>query len=256
MSNQAFLVAPEALADTAEGAVVVLDGDEGHHAVTVKRIRAGEAIDLVDGRGRRAEATVTSTAKRSLEARVDRIGDEPAPGCRIVLVQALAKGDRDLQAVEAAVELGAGGVVPWQAERCVVRWQGDKAAKGRQKWEATVRSAVKQSRRAWVPDVEAAMSTRALSEWIRHDGGARLVLVMHEDAAEPLGERVRAAVAAEPDLHEIVLIVGPEGGISENEVEQLREAGAKPVVLGRHVLRSGTAGPAGIVLARHLTGWF
>lgn len=253
MSNQAFLVAPEVLAGAPTGAVVVLDGDEGHHAVTVKRIRAGETIDLVDGRGRRAEATVASTAKRSLEARVDRVVDEPAAGCRIVLVQALAKGDRDLQAVEAAVELGAAGIVPWQADRCVVRWQGEKAAKGRQKWESTVRAAVKQSRRAWLPEVLAPVSTRELADWIRDDDVARLVLVLHEDAAEPLGERVRAAVGDGPGPAEIVLIVGPEGGISEDEVGRLRDAGARPVVLGSHVLRSGTAGPAGIVLARHLT---
>ncbi|MCO1340249.1 16S rRNA (uracil(1498)-N(3))-methyltransferase [Kocuria polaris] len=254
MSNQAFLVDPETLAEAAEGAVVVLDGDEGHHAVTVKRIRAGESIDLVDGCGRRASATVASTAKRSLEARINRVDDEPASGCRIVLVQALAKGDRDLQAVEAAVELGAAGVVPWQADRCVVRWQGEKAAKGRQKWESTVRAAVKQSRRAWLPEVLAPVSTRELAEMIRNDDGGRLVLVMHEEAAEPLSERVRSAVAEGPALAEIILIVGPEGGISEDEIARLRAAGARPVVLGNHVLRSGTAGPAGIILARHLTG--
>ncbi|WP_309079778.1 16S rRNA (uracil(1498)-N(3))-methyltransferase [Zhihengliuella sp.] len=272
MSNQAFLAADGQLDGVEPGSLVTVDGDEGHHAVTVKRVRPGEGLDLLGGRGRRAAVTVADVAKRSFTARVDRIVDEPGPGTRVVLVQALAKGDRDLQAVEAAVELGVSAVVPWQAERCVVRWGGEKTAKGRQKWESTVRSAVKQSRRAWIPEVGVPSTTAQLAATIGDpsvsgplqsadphgpSGSPRLVLVLHEAAAEPLTARVRAALQdleAGSSLGEVWLLVGPEGGISEPEIETLRAAGALPAVLGRHVLRSGTAGPAALVLTRHLVG--
>ncbi|GAA3694652.1 16S rRNA (uracil(1498)-N(3))-methyltransferase [Zhihengliuella alba] len=275
MSNQAFLAAEGQLDDVAPGSLVSVDGDEGHHAVTVKRVRAGEQLDLLGGRGRRAVVTVVDVAKRSFTARVDSLVDEPAPATRVVLVQALAKGDRDLHAVESAVELGVSAVVPWQAERCVVRWSGEKAAKGRHKWQATVRSAVKQSRRAWSPSVGAPSTTAQLAaafadptqpgplgergpdEGASEERPERLALVLHEAAAEPLAERVRTALdglGAARSLDEVWLLVGPEGGISERELESLRAAGAWPVALGRHVLRSGTAGPAALVLARHLVG--
>ncbi|MBG6083356.1 16S rRNA (uracil(1498)-N(3))-methyltransferase [Zhihengliuella flava] len=253
MSNQAFVIEPAVADHAAVGDVVALSGDEGHHAVTVKRVRAGERIDLMDGRGRRLVTTVETVSKRHLEARVEQVMDEPRPARRVTLIQALAKGDRDTQAVEAAVELGVSRVVPWQAERCVVRWSGDKAQKGRSKWAATVRAAVKQSRRAYEPDVDAAVTTTELSAWIAADA-ARAVLVLHEAATQPLAEAVTDLMADQPDLTELGLVVGPEGGISPAELEQLTRAGARPVLLGQHVLRAGTAGPAGVVLVRHLVG--
>lgn len=252
MSNQAFFIDPSVAAHAAAGDVVVLDGEEGHHAATVKRVRAGESIDLVDGQGLRLVTTVDNVAKRHLTARVESVLEESAPALTITLVQALAKGDRDTQAVEAAVELGIGRVVPWQAERCVVRWSGEKAAKGRAKWMATVRAAVKQSRRAHEPEVLEAMTTAQLVMWAAHDG--RAVLVMHEAAETALGDAVTAVLARQPDVEEIALVVGPEGGISEAELEQFNASGATLVLLGHHVLRAGTAGPAGVVLVRHVAG--
>ncbi|MET1034862.1 MAG: 16S rRNA (uracil(1498)-N(3))-methyltransferase [Arthrobacter sp.] len=265
MSNQAFLTLPETLAEAAPGDTVELDGPEGRHAVAVKRIRVGEAVDLLDGDGRRAVCVVTETDKASLRARIERIDVEPAPRVLAVLVQALAKGDRDLQAVESAVELGIDRVIPWQAERCVVRWGADKAERGRAKWEATVRAAVKQSRRARTPRVESVAGTPQLAELASpatDDAGLaarRLVVVLHEEAASPLAEVVGDwldAGAADPGgaAGEVFLVVGPEGGIAPAEIEALRAAGAATASLGSNVLRASTAGPAALVLVRHLVG--
>ncbi|MFB0834319.1 16S rRNA (uracil(1498)-N(3))-methyltransferase [Arthrobacter halodurans] len=265
MSNQAFLTPPETLAAAVPGDTVELDGPEGRHAVAVKRIRVGEAVDLLDGEGRRAVCVVTETGKASLRARIERIDVEAAPRVLTVLVQALAKGDRDLQAVESAVELGIDRVLPWQAERCVVRWAADKADKGRAKWEATVRAAVKQSRRARTPRVEPVAGTPQLAALARpaaDDAGPaarRLVVVLHEEAASPLAEVVGDWLEASPadpggPVGEVFLVVGPEGGIAPAEIESLRAAGAATASLGSNVLRASTAGPAALVLVRHLAG--
>lgn len=258
MSNQAFRVDPAALVGAAPGDTVPLDGPEGHHAVSVKRVREGERIDLVDGDGRRAVCVVTSTAKGSLEAKIEGLELAPPPGLRTVLVQALAKGDRDLQAVESAVELGIDHVVPWQAERCVVRWSADKAAKGRAKWEATVRAAVKQSRRSREPSVGETVGTAQLAA-LAADGtapepGRRLMVVLHEEAASPLSRVVAEWLAEGPKPAEILLVVGPEGGIAPGEIDKLVAAGATTASLGTNVLRASTAGPAALVLVRHLAG--
>ncbi|WP_372699225.1 16S rRNA (uracil(1498)-N(3))-methyltransferase [Arthrobacter sp. JSM 101049] len=267
MSNQAFLLDDGLPAGTAPGDVVVLDGAEGHHAVTVKRVRTGEAIDLLDGRGTRAGCTVQSTGKACLTARVDRITHDPAPALRLVLVQALAKGDRDLQAVEAAVELGVDEVIPWQADRSVVRWPEAKAEKGRAKWAATVRAAVKQSRRTRLPEVHGVLTTGQLAARLDRaagEGARQLPLILHEQATEPLSAVVRdflhdggsgaGTAGQDAGVPAILLIVGPEGGIADPEVERLAAAGARTALLGHHVLRASTAGPAALVLARHLAG--
>ncbi|MGG5751548.1 16S rRNA (uracil(1498)-N(3))-methyltransferase [Zafaria sp. Z1313] len=261
MSNQAFLVDAGTLDESAPGSLVDLTGDEGRHAVAVKRVRAGEEIDLVDGSGTRASCRVVSTGQSVLTAEVLAVGTEEPPAVRTVLVQALAKGDRDLQAVESAVEIGVDAVIPWQAERCVVRWSGEKAAKGRAKWAATVRAAVKQSRRAWAPGVSGAATTAQLASLLEQgpadDGGAgpraRLAIVLHEEADAPLAELVSHWVAGAPaGAKEVMLFVGPEGGIGDREVERLVSAGAVTASLGRNVLRASTAGPVGLVLVRHL----
>lgn len=267
MSNQAFLLDDGLPAAAAPGEQLVLEGTEGHHAVTVKRVRSGEQIDLLDGAGSRASCTVLSTDKSSLTARVDRLEHEDAPALQTVLIQALSKGDRDLQAVEAAVELGIDAVIPWQADRSVVRWPAAKAEKGRQKWAATVRSALKQSRRTRLPEVAGVVTTTQLAGQLARTGAAgapQLAIILHEEATEPLSAVVRSfiddhggpGIAGETTdaRPSILLIVGPEGGISAAEIERLVSAGARTALLGRNVLRASTAGPAALVLTRHLAG--
>ncbi|HEU4756862.1 MAG TPA: 16S rRNA (uracil(1498)-N(3))-methyltransferase, partial [Agromyces sp.] len=179
------------------------------------------------------------------ELRVDAVRDEPEPAPRLTLVQALAKGDRDELAVQAATELGIDRVVPWAASRSVSRWDGPKAEKGRARWASIVREAVKQSIRARIPQVEPLASTRELPA--RLEGERMLLLV--PGAETPLS-------AIRPDGRDLALVVGPEGGMDPAEIERLREAGAEPVRLGEAVLRTSTAGPAAIaVLSVALGRW-
>jgi 16S rRNA (uracil1498-N3)-methyltransferase len=230
----------------AVGGTFALTGAEGRHAATVRRIGVGEQLDVVDGRGTRLGCVVTAVAAGELRLQVQDSRFEPAPDPQLVLVQALAKGDRDELAIAAATELGVDAIVPWQAARCIVAWRGERAAKGQAKWQLTVREAAKQARRAWVPPVAAAVGQPQLVELIR-DGAATLVL--HESATTALAD-VRL-----PASGRVLLVVGPEGGITESELTELAAAGAVPVRLGPHVLRSSTAGPAAVAAVSAAYRW-
>ncbi len=211
-----------------------LVGDEGRHAATVLRLRAGERLILTDGRGARAPATVTATGRGTLTVTVVPATIDPAPAVRVTLVQALAKGDRSELSVDLATEAGVDEIIPWQAQRCVARWTGspDKAERGRAKWESTARAAAKQSRRSRVPVIRPLASTDDVVSAMR---AADLTLVLQEDGAVPL-----PAVQL-PAAGELWLIVGPEGGLSPGELDRFTAAGARAVRLGPEVLRTSTA---------------
>jgi 16S rRNA (uracil1498-N3)-methyltransferase len=231
------------LSSVAPGATVELSGDEARHAVTVSRVRTGERIAIGDGRGIRVHGVVTSTGPRELTLEADEVVVEEPPATRITLVQALAKGDRDELAVQAATELGVDAIVPWAASRSVSRWEGPKAEKGRQRWAAIVREAVKQSIRSWLPPVASVTSTDALPAAL---GGCRMLLL------EPTA--TTALTELRPDGRDLALVVGPEGGIAPAELEALVAAGAEPVRLGASVLRTSTAGPAAIAVLNATLG--
>jgi 16S rRNA (uracil1498-N3)-methyltransferase len=237
------------LSGYAPGSVYVLDGAEGRHAGVVQRRGPGERIDVVDGAGVRLRTVVESVEGAEVHLRVEQVDVEPAPAVVVTLVQALAKGDRDEMAVEAATELGADAIIPWQAERSVVVWRGDRAAKSRARWVSTVRAATKQARRCRIPSVDMPLTTKQLAARAREvvaAGGT--VVVLHEEATSPL------AAAPLPDAGELLVVVGPEGGISEGEVALLAEAGAVTARLGPHVLRTSTAGPVAIALLSERLG--
>jgi len=237
------------------GSTFVLEGAEARHAVTVKRLAVGEAVDIADGAGKRLTGTVTAVAPGELTLECRDLVDEPRPGARLVLVQALAKGDRDELAAETATELGIDAVIPWQAERSIVRWKAERAAKAHAKWQSVVTAAAKQARRAWIPEVRGAVDGAGLQAAV---AAADLAVILHEDAVRPLRAVLEAwlATAAPVDSgpREVLLIVGPEGGISPREVTRLCDAGAVTALLGNHVLRSSTAGPAATVLASDILG--
>lgn len=253
----AFLILDDALARSGTGAALTLDGDEGRHAAKVARIGAGERILLTDAAGRQVLAEVTAARKESLE--LELLEDPSAPVQRrplLTLVQALATGGRDEQAVESATELGVDRVVPWIARRSVSVWRGDKLVKGRARWTGTVRAAVKQCRRPGIPAVDAPVTTRELVADLRERSAAgTLVLVLHEQESVGLMELTdELRAASEHGVEEIVVIVGPEGGIAPEELDALREAGARSVLLGPEVLRSSTAGPAALAVLSGLLG--
>ena len=252
-----FLILDEALAAAREGDQLELAGDEGRHAAKVARIGVGEQLLLTDAPGRQVLAEVTGARKEALDL---RLLADPSPAVhrlpRLALVQALATGGRDEQAVESATELGVDRIVPWIAKRSVSVWRGEKLAKGRAKWEGTARAAVKQCRRPGIPAVDAPLTTSALVEDLRaRAADGTLVLVLHEQESVgvmSLAEELRGA--SEAGVEEIVVVVGPEGGIDESELAALREAGARTVLLGPEVLRSSTAGPAAIAVLSALVG--
>jgi 16S rRNA (uracil1498-N3)-methyltransferase len=249
-----YLVPVSSLDGLGVGAVLVLSGPEGRHAATVRRARPGEPVDVADGAGTVVRGVVDVVARDQVSVRVEAVQHEPQRQPRLVLVQALAKGGRDELAVETATELGVDGVVPWQASRCVVVWSGERGERSRRRWEDTVRAAVKQSRRTWLPPVEPVVTTASLAArlaGVARSGG--LGLVLHEDA----GQLLTAQPLPPPgQVGEVLVAVGPEGGISEPELVDLIAAGAHAVRLGPHVLRSSSAGAAALaVLSARLRRW-
>ncbi len=253
MSNHSFVIDPQQAQTAAVGDSLELTGPEAHHAVAVKRTRAGEQLDLLDGNGLRLVVEVVSADSALLAVRVLEVLQEAPPAHPVTLVQALSKGDRDLQAVESAVELGVFSVRPWQADRSIVRWNAGKVDKAMAKWRSLVRAAQKQSRRSFEPAVLDPMGTKALVQQVRsHVQAGDLVLVLHEQAEQSVAEVCSAWIDGAAEGAGVVLIVGPEGGISDAELDALQQAGAQAGLLGRHVLRASTAGPAALVLVRHL----
>ena len=229
----------------APGDVVVLTGAEAHHAASVRRVRVGEEVTVGDGRGAWLTGRCEAVAPREVVVRIEGRTDAAPPQPRVVLVQALAKGDRDELAVQAATELGIDEIVPWQASRSVSRWDAAKAEKGRARWAAIVREAAKQAHRAWIPDVSPLVTTRELVR--RAEASRTLVL-------EPTGTtRLTEADLAGGD-RDVLLIVGPEGGIADDELAALGDAGAQIVRLGESVLRTSTAGPAALAVVSAALG--
>ncbi len=229
--------------DAEPGELVRLTGSEAHHAVAVRRVRPGEEVTVGDGHGAWLVGLIDSAQPKQVVIRITARTDLPAPRPRVALVQALAKGDRDELAVQAATELGVDEVVPWQAARSVSRWDAAKAVKGRGRWAAIVREAAKQAHRAWLPDVTEVVTTAELSA----RAAAARVLVL-EPAAD------RRLTTLELDGRDVLLVVGPEGGIAPEELAMLQDAGAELVRLGDTVLRTSTAGPAALALVNAALG--
>ncbi|MFF2525499.1 16S rRNA (uracil(1498)-N(3))-methyltransferase [Streptomyces liangshanensis] len=227
----------------------VLDGPEGRHAVAVKRLHAGEDVVLTDGRGRWADAVVLGTeGKDRLIVQLDAYAEEPPESPHITVVQALPKGDRGEVAVETMTETGVDAVVPWSASRCVTRWNGERGAKALAKWRSTARESGKQSRRVRFPEVADAMTTKQVAALL---ATADFAAVLHEDR-----EAASAALASAdlPREGSVVLVVGPEGGVSPEELAAFAAVGAQPYRLGRSVLRTSTAGTAAVAVVMSRTG--
>ena len=246
MTLPLHLLAPAALEGRSVDDVVVLDGPEGRHAATVRRTRVGEHLLLTDGSGLRVEGEVVAVGAGTLDVRVVSVDTDPEPSPRFVLVQALAKNDRDDQAVEAATECGVDEVVPWQASRSVVQWRGERAEKARRKWDAVLVAATKQSRRTRRPVLAPTATTGDLVERVRRSTAC---YVLHEAATIPLAQVVLPATG------DVLVVVGPEGGIAPDELEALSAAGATAVRLGSTVLRSSSAGPAALAVLSAASRW-
>jgi 16S rRNA (uracil1498-N3)-methyltransferase len=225
---------------------VVVDGVEGRHAATVTRLGPGEPVVLVDGRGRRGSGVVAAADRDVLTVEVSSVVDVPPPAPRFVVVQALAKGDRGELAVETMTEVGVDVVVPWAASRCVTRWRDARGAKALSRWRTSSHSAAKQSRREWFPDVTELATTADVSALL---SAAALGVVLHESATRPL------ASVQLPGSGDVVLVVGPEGGVSDQELAAFAQAGAATYRLGETVLRTSTAGTAALAVLSAGARW-
>ncbi len=222
---------------------VVVDGAEGRHGAVVRRLRAGEGVRLTDGCGNVADAKVSAVNGPSLTVEVITREIIATPQPRIAVVQALPKGEHADLAVSLLTQVGVDEIIPWSAERCVVRWSGDRVERGLAKWRATAHESAKQSRRVWWPQVSDLMNTTEVCERV---SSAALVVVLHETAEDRLAE------IAPPESGDVVLIVGPEGGISEAELDRFAAEGAKQMQVGPTVMRTSSAGAiaAAVLLSR------
>jgi 16S rRNA (uracil1498-N3)-methyltransferase len=224
---------------------IVLDGPEGRHAATVRRLRVQERVDLTDGAGRVAECVVTEVRKDTLRLAVSRRYEVPAATPRLVVVQGLPKGDRGELAVEMMTEVGVDVIVPWAAARSVTQWKGERAGKALARWRSAAREAGKQARRFHLPEVTEPVGTARVAALL---GEAALAIVLHEEAQGALsGVRL-------PADGDIVLVVGPEGGVTGEEIERFSAAGAALALLGPTVLRTSTAGVAAAAMLQAGTG--
>ncbi len=225
----------------------MLDGDEGRHAARVRRIGAGELVSLTDGRGGVATCRVTAVAGATLSLAVQSRSFTPPPAPRLVVVQALAKGDRGERAVELMTELGVDEIVPWSASRSVAQWRGERGERSRERWAATALAAAKQAHRAWLPAVAPPTDSAAVAARLR-SASAALVL-------DHLAEKSWSSVELPAD-GDVVVVVGPEGGIDLDELALFSAAGAVAGRLGPTVLRTSTAGAAALaVLSAQLGRW-
>jgi 16S rRNA (uracil1498-N3)-methyltransferase len=236
---------PVFLADRAalDSDVVVLSGAEGRHAATVRRLRPGERADVADGAGLVAECVVTGHGAAGLELTVKARHEVPRPDPAITVVQAIPKGDRGELAVEEMTEVGVDRIVPWAAARSVPVWQGARGERSLAKWRMTAREAAKQSRRAWIPEVTGVASAVQAAQLA---GQAACAIVLEPGAAISLGH------LSLPEAGDLLVVVGPEGGITDEEAAAFRAAGATACRLGPNVLRTSTAGTvaAAILLTR------
>jgi 16S rRNA (uracil1498-N3)-methyltransferase len=233
----------ESLAGVQPGDEITVEGDEAHHAVAVRRLRVEEPLVLTDGRGTTVHGTVAGTGRRHMSVRVGRVQTVTEPTPRVTVVQALPKGDRGELAVEVLTEVGAATIVPWAAARSVVVWRGERADKAVARWRSTAREAAKQARRVWFPEVTGLASTADVASLVAK---TMVAVVLHDGAVEPL------AHVTVPDDATVLVVVGPEGGLTDDELEAFRTAGASVVRLGGEVLRTSTAGVAAVaaLLAR------
>ncbi|GGB41046.1 ribosomal RNA small subunit methyltransferase E [Flexivirga endophytica] len=245
MTARLFFAAAGALDGSGPGDTVTVTGDEARHAVVVSRLEVGETVQVADGSGRVAEGEIVAAARDRMAVQIVSLRESNQPTTRFVLMQALAKGGRDEQAVEAATELGVDAVIPWQADRSIVQWRGDKAGKAHRKWEALTLAASKQSRRATVPGIEPLVTSRTAPARLQE---ADAVVILHEDAEASVGE-------FDIPAGEVVVVVGPEGGISPDELGAFEAVGGRAIRLGPTVLRASNAGPTALAVLLARARW-
>ncbi|MDR2973691.1 MAG: 16S rRNA (uracil(1498)-N(3))-methyltransferase [Propionibacteriaceae bacterium] len=240
--SDGFFVADVPL-DVAAGSRVQITDREAHHAAVVRRLKVGEAVTVTAGDGRGVIGAVASIDPGLVEVEVEQVVEEPLRRPAITVVQALPKNDRAELAVDLMTEVGVDRIVPWQAARSIVKWQAERAETSRAKWETAAREASKQARRFSFPVIDPIATTSAVAELVRTCATS---LIMHEKESRPLSTLPLAGV------EQCLIIIGPEGGLTDQEVELFEACGGQTYSLGSTVLRAATAGCVAIAQVRAL----
>jgi len=228
--------------DLGSAPTVVVEGDEAHHAIKVVRVNVGEELLLADGSGAWVRGVVTEISKKSFTLTVAERGIAEPQTPEIIVIQALMKSDRAKEAIELLTVAGASTIIPWQSDRSIAKWQPDLG----EKWLSTAIATAKQSRRLTLPEIEGPITTAQIA---KRFGGDSNLIVLHEAGTTKLSQ-VTQSLNAGP----IILVVGPEGGISGEELGDFGVAGASIVVLGNEVFRAAHAGFAAVAAISALTG--
>jgi 16S rRNA (uracil1498-N3)-methyltransferase len=222
---------------------LTLTGNAGKHAASSLRLRVGEQVTFTDGVGNSAIGTVAELiSKTEVSFKLSEYKSTPQPIPKISVLQALPKGDGALAAVELMVEVGVDEIYPWQASRSVVQWDAEKQISGVKKWQVTADAAAAQARRVWFPTVKPVV-TNLIQLAAKFDQ----IIVMHESAVKPIPKSIS---------NNVLIVIGPEGSITDAERAQLQEIGGIEARMGESILRSRHAGiaAAAAVLAQS-TRW-
>lgn len=227
---------------------VLLDASASSHAIRSQRLAVDDAVLIADGAGTLARGIIRVADSQATDVLVESVQHESAPRVHLNLVQALAKGDRDLLAVEMATELGVDSVTPWQAQRSIVRLRPERLAKFRAKWQAKLQAAAQQARRARIPVLHDHVVATDLAQ-LHNPAAGEYVVVLHEDATGTIQHIIDTL---EPSVTMLHLVVGPEGGVSGDELQAVLAAGGDAIKIGANVMRSSTAGPVAVALCNQL----
>lgn len=224
------------------GATQEISGDEAHHAVSVMRLTVGEKIKIADGSGNWVSGTITEVGKKNLKIEIADRGRIDFVKPELIVVQAVTKSDRTKELLELLTVAGADQIIPWQAERCISKWQDDSAAK----WQVSIKEAAKQARRVKLPALSDAVSTNQLVKLFNTKDKA---IILHESATNKISE-----INLSNEMERIFIVIGPEGGITDAEITQLASVGAVTARMGDLVLRSAHAGFAALAAIQSRIG--
>jgi len=215
---------------TTVGGLYEFANDDANHAIRVLRMQTGVEFMLSDGQGSWSQVVATEVKKKSMQVRVIDSGFQQPLATTITVVQALPKGDRAKEAIELLTEAGVDRIVPWASARSI--------GKGSEKFAITAREASKQSRRFRIPEVTETATTAQICEAIKVSD---LAIAFHESATSKLSDQVSSH-----NVEHLLIIIGPEGGLTDEEIAAFTDAGAKVALMGRPILRSAHAGIAAV----------
>ncbi len=227
-----------------------IEGVDARHISKVLRMQPREKLQIVSDDGVSAVAEIASIDRERVYVRcLEKLAESHEPQVKLVLAQGLTKGEKMDFIVQKAVEMGAYSVVPVAMEHSVVRLEGAKAAKKVERWQKIAESAAKQSKRDIIPQVQPVQSMAQMLA----DNNFQTKIIAYE-CEDKISLKAALQAAEAGGIQKLLLIIGPEGGISEHELELAKAAGAVPVSLGRRILRAETAGLVAISAIFYETG--